>query len=79
MPDPQPFGWGEAIAAAVAGGIPGIAALFKGRGAGGLIHGVRNKAQEAISRVAVVEKGMEDIGARLGRMEDKLDRLVERR
>lgn len=70
MADPM-AGWGEAIAAAIGATSGVLAGLLK-------IRGVRPDIVHLGTRVSVVEKGMEGITSRLERMEDKIDRLVER-
>lgn len=78
MSDPSQTNVGDVIAAVV-GSIPGLTALVKWRSAGDSIHKVRNIAQGAVTRVAVLEAHVEKQGERLERIENKLDRVLEQR
>ena len=80
MSDPQTWtqGFGEAIAAAMAGSAGVVAGLLRMRGIRPEVARISDVAQAAILRAALVEKGMSDISHRLDRIEGKLDRLWER-
>ena len=77
MSDPAPGLW-ESLAAAVAGGMAGGLALFKGRGVGAKIHKLQSNQQATTTRVAVLESSFHDLKERLGRIETKIDRVLER-
>ena len=77
MSDPTPGLW-ESVAASLAAIVTGGLALFRGRGLDNKIHKLQTNQQATTTRVAVLESSFHDLKERLGRIETKIDRVLER-
>lgn len=85
LPQTDPTVWG-ALGASLTSLGASVVAFFKSRDTNERIHRANGKAQEAINRVAVneeairgIRESLTDIKTRQGRIEDKLDRVLEDR